>query len=334
MTPLLIDEDPRDDGPLADLTSGALWTLSGVVGTLALLLPGADRAHLPWALGIAALSTGWGLVSLLLWRRRITMSVGLRAAVTAATLPGVALALWATGGPSSFVQPFMLFTALFLAYFFPPRLGWPLIALFVATYASPLAYEPVAGYPSRVLTFAASVVGMNVAIRLLKQRLLRAEARQRVMAESDPLTGLANRRTFDAELARAVTGPRGAALVLFDLDGFKGVNDELGHPVGDEVLRAVATACSAVVREGDCLARIGGDEFAVVAPGAGAAGVRRLLAGLEGAILEADLPHDVSGLGASFASALAPIDALTAAELLDRADQRLLDRKRIVRLPS
>jgi diguanylate cyclase (GGDEF)-like protein len=334
MTPLLIDEDPRDDGPLADLTSGALWILSGVVGTLALLLPGADRAHLPWALGIAALSTGWGLVSLLLWRRRITMSVGLRAAVTAATLPGVALALWATGGPSSFIQPFMLFTALFLAYFFPPRLGWPLIALFVATYASPLAYEPVAGYPSRVLTFAASVVGMNVAIRLLKQRLLRAEARQRVMAESDPLTGLANRRTFDAELARAVAGPRGVALVLFDLDGFKGVNDELGHPVGDEVLRAVATACSAVVREGDCLARIGGDEFAVVAPGAGAAGVRRLLAGLEGAILEADLPHDVSGRGASFASALAPIDALTAAELLDRADQRLLDRKRIVRLPS
>ena len=334
MTPLLIDEDPRDDGPLADLTSGALWTRSGVVGTLALLLPGADRAHLPWALGIAALSTGWGLVSLLLWRRRITMSVGLRAAVTAATLPGVALALWATGGPSSFIQPFMLFTALFLAYFFPPRLGWPLIALFVATYASPLAYEPVAGYPSRVLTFAASVVGMNVAIRLLKQRLLRAEARQRVMAESDPLTGLANRRTFDAELARAVAGPRGAALVLFDLDGFKGVNDELGHPVGDDVLRAVATACSAVVREGDCLARIGGDEFAVVAPGAGAAGVRRLLAGLEDAILEADLPADVSGLGASFASALAPLDALTAAELLDRADQRLLDRKRIVRLPS
>lgn len=334
MTPLLIDEDPRDDGPLADLTSGALWTLSGVVGTLALLLPGADRAHLPWALGIAALSTGWGLVSLLLWRRRITMSIGLRAAVTAAALPGVGVALWATGGPSSFVQPFMLFTALFLAYFFPPRLGWPLIALFVATYASPLAYEPVAGYPSRVLTFAASVVGMNVAIRLLKQRLLRAEARQRVMAESDPLTGLANRRTFDAELARAVTGPRGVALVLFDLDGFKGVNDELGHPVGDEVLRAVATACSAVVREGDCLARIGGDEFAVVAPGAGPAGVRRLLAGLEGAILEAELPHAVSGLGASFASALAPIDALTAAELLDRADQRLLDRKRIVRLPS
>lgn len=334
MSPRLAEEDPRDEGPLADLTSGALWTVAGLVGTLALMLPGADRAHVPWALGIAALSTSWGLVSLLLWRRRITMSIGTRAAVTAATLPGVALALWATGGPGSFVQPFMLFTALFLAYFFPPRLGWPLTALFVATYASPLAYEPVAGYPSRVLTFAASVAGMNIAIDLLKRRLLRAEARQRVMAEQDPLTGLANRRTFDAELARAVAGPRGAALVLFDLDGFKAVNDELGHPVGDEVLRAVATACAGVVREGDCLARIGGDEFAVVAPGAGTAGAMRLVAALEAAAMEADLPPGVSGLGASFASALAPLDALTAAELLDRADQRLLTRKRLARVPS
>jgi diguanylate cyclase (GGDEF)-like protein len=334
MTQRLADEDPRDEGPLADLTSGALWTVAGIVGTLALLLPGADRDHLPWALGIAALATGWGLVSLVLWRRRLTMSIGRRAAVTAGTLPLVALALWATGGSDSFVEPFMLFTALFLAYFFPPRLGWPLTALFVATFASPLAYEPAAGQPSRVLAFAASVAGMNVAIHLLKRRLLRAEARQRVMAERDPLTGLANRRTFDAELARAVAEPRGAALVLFDLDGFKAVNDELGHPVGDDVLRAVAGACSVVVREGDCLARIGGDEFAVVAPGAGEAGVRRLVAALEEAVVEAELPPDVFGLGASFASALAPHDALTAAELLDTADQRLLSRKRVVRLPS
>ena len=334
MTQRVADEDPRDDGPLADLTSGALWTVAGLIGTLALLLPGADRSHLPWALGIAALATGWGLVSLVLWRRRLTMSVERRAAVTATTLPLVALAMWATGGPNSFVAPLMLFTALFVAYFFPPRLGWPLTALFVATYASPLIYAPLAGYPSRVLTFAASVAGMNIAIHLLKERLLRAEARQRVMAESDPLTGLANRRTFDAELARAVAQPRGAALVLFDLDGFKAVNDELGHPAGDAVLRLVADACSVVVREGDCLARIGGDEFAVVAPGAGEAGVARLVAALEAAIFHADLPPDVSGLGASFASALAPLDAGTAAELLDRADQRLLSRKRVVRVPS
>ena len=334
MTPRAADEDPRDEGPLADLTSGALWTVAGLVGTLALLLPGADRTHLHWSLGVAGLATGWGLASLVLWRHRLTMSIGRRAAVTATTLPLVALALWATGGQDSFVQPFMLFTALFLAYFFPPHLGWPLTALFVATYASPLLYGAQPSYPSRVLTFAASVAGMNVAIHLLKRRLLRAEARQRIMAERDSLTGLANRRTFEAELVQAVDGPRGAALVLFDLDGFKAVNDELGHPVGDAVLRVVADACSLVIREGDCLARIGGDEFAVVAPGAGAAGVTRLVSALEAAIVDAELPADVSGLGATFASAVAPLDAVTATELFDRADQRLLSRKRIVRLPA
>lgn len=197
------------------------------------------------------------------------MSIGRRAVVTAATLPLVGVALWATGAKESFVQPF----ALFIAYFFPPRFGRPLTGLFVATYASPLLYESADGYPSRVLTFAAAVAGMNVAIHLLEDQLLHAEARQRVMAERDPLTGLANRRTFDAELARAVTDQRGVALVVFDLDGFKAVNDELGHPVGDAVLGIVAGACAGVVREGDCLARIGGDEFAVVAPGAGVSGV-------------------------------------------------------------
>jgi diguanylate cyclase (GGDEF)-like protein len=334
MNTRVVDDDPREEGALADLTSGALWTTAGVVGTIALALPGAERDHVGWALAVAALATAWGLVSFVLWRRRLTMGIGRRAVVTAASLPIVGVALWATGGKESFVQPFMLFTALFIAYFFPPRLGWPLTALFVATYASPLLYEDADGYPSRVLAFAASVSGMNVAIHLLKDRLLHAEARQRVMAERDPLTGLANRRTFDSELARAVTDQRGVALVVFDLDGFKAVNDELGHPVGDAVLGIVATACSGVVREGDCLARIGGDEFAVVAPGAGVSGVDRLVGALEAAIVAAEFPPEVSGLSVSFASAVAPLDALTAPELFDCADKRLLSRKRVGRQPS
>ena len=100
---------------------------------------------------------------------------------------------------------------------------------------------------------------------MLKGRLLHAEARQRVMAERDPLTGLYNRRSFDSALAHALDHRDGAALVLFDFDGFKAINDDHGHPVGDAVLRAVAAACQEVVRDGDCLARFGGDEFAVIA---------------------------------------------------------------------
>jgi diguanylate cyclase (GGDEF)-like protein len=152
------------------------------------------------------------------------------------------------------------------------------------------------------------------------------------MAERDPLTGLYNRRSFDAALANALDRPDGTALVLFDFDQFKAVNDEHGHPVGDDVLRAVASACDAVVREGDCLARIGGDEFALVARGARSNGVARIVSSLEEAIEAADFPEGIPSVRASFAWAIAPADAGGPAELLECADQRLLYRKRLNRV--
>ena len=166
-------------------------------------------------------------------------------------------------------------------------------------------------------------------MQVLKRRLLRAEERQRVMAERDPLTDLHNRRSFDAALEHAIEMPEGVALILFDFDEFKAINDLHGHPVGDAVLVAVADACAGVIREGDSLARLGGDEFAVIAPGSGSAGVARIVAALEAAMSDADLPPQVPSAGASFAWAIAPHDAATAPELLDCADQRLLYRKRL-----
>jgi diguanylate cyclase (GGDEF)-like protein len=116
---------------------------------------------------------------------------------------------------------------------------------------------------------------------------------------------------------------------MFDFDHFKQINDEHGHPVGDAVLRAISTACEAVVREGDCLARIGGDEFAVIAPGARSSGVARIVESLEAAIEGAAFPDGIGSVRASFAWAIAPADAAGGQELLARADQRLLYRKRL-----
>ena len=329
-----IDEDPRDEGRLADLTSAGMWTTAGAVGAAVLLLPGSPREHAVIALAVAAVAMLWGGFSLLLYIRGLTMSIGRRAVVTAGAAPIVAVAIWASGGASSFLDPLLLFTALFVAYFFPPRLAWPLVAVYALVYATPLLYDPAAldvTFPARAATFAVAIAGAVLAMQLLKRRLLRAEARQRVMAERDPLTALYNRRSFDAALARAVRGVDGTALVLFDFDAFKAVNDEHGHPAGDAVLRAVAGACETVVREGDCLARIGGDEFAVVAPGARSGGVARIVSSLEEAIGAADLPAGVPAVQASFAWAIAPVDAHTPAELLECADRRLLDRKRLTR---
>jgi GGDEF domain-containing protein len=92
-----------------------------------------------------------------------------------------------------------------------------------------------------------------------------ADAKIAFMARHDGLTGLANRHLFIDQLTTAVLG-EGATLLCIDLDRFKQVNDTLGHPVGDAVLRGVAGRLLASVTPGDTVARLGGDEFAVVHP--------------------------------------------------------------------
>jgi diguanylate cyclase (GGDEF)-like protein len=92
----------------------------------------------------------------------------------------------------------------------------------------------------------------------------------RFLADHDPLTNLLNRRSFvqrlDAEVARSRRYTRPLALVVFDLDELKTVNDTQGHAAGDEALKRVADALRATIRSGDNAFRIGGDEFAVILP--------------------------------------------------------------------
>jgi diguanylate cyclase (GGDEF)-like protein len=105
-----------------------------------------------------------------------------------------------------------------------------------------------------------------VAAHLSHANLFEAESRQ---SRRDALTGLCNRRAFEerlpVELGRASRQDRSLSLCLLDLDGFKGVNDRLGHPAGDEVLRGVARILDESRVSDDCF-RIGGDEFAIVMP--------------------------------------------------------------------
>jgi diguanylate cyclase (GGDEF)-like protein/PAS domain S-box-containing protein len=96
------------------------------------------------------------------------------------------------------------------------------------------------------------------------------EGRLQHLADHDPLTGLLNRRRFEAELDRVLAeaeryGRPGALLVL-DLDGFKYVNDTLGHRAGDELIARLSTTLRAELRESDVIARLGGDEFGVILP--------------------------------------------------------------------
>ncbi len=114
----------------------------------------------------------------------------------------------------------------------------------------------------------------EVVVGLIAAGLVQAAAWQQLqqLAATDPMTGLANRRTFDERLDELVAGTvpsPGFALVLGDVDGLKRVNDSLGHPAGDEALTAVADAARAAAAgvTGAVACRLGGDEYALLLPG-------------------------------------------------------------------
>jgi diguanylate cyclase (GGDEF)-like protein len=134
-------------------------------------------------------------------------------------------------------------------------------------------------------------------------------------AHHDALTGLLNRRAWDAELERAIAqGDGSLAIVLIDLNDFKRVNDTLGHAAGDELLREAAGTWRTHLRDGDRLARLGGDEFAVLLAGAGARQVDEIVARLR-----RGLAH---GAGAAIGVAHRRADE-DAAALMRRADEAL-----------
>jgi diguanylate cyclase (GGDEF)-like protein len=148
-------------------------------------------------------------------------------------------------------------------------------------------------------------------------------------AAHDGLTGLLNRRSFDRKLAQAVAGAVrygwNFALVLIDLDGLKAINDEHGHGVGDDVLRAVGEQLVGSVRRGDTAARLGGDEFGLVVMESDAADVRELLARVTTAV-----NHALTGLVVTLSSgtAVVPDDGSEPEDLYRLADERLYRSKR------
>ncbi len=175
---------------------------------------------------------------------------------------------------------------------------------------------------------------------LLARTLCDAIERQRVeddlayLAYHDPLTRLPNRALFADRLAYALAqagryGQRVAVLFL-DLDGFKDINDTLGHEAGDELLREVARRLARCIRESDTVARLAGDEFAVILPDAGtpadaAVVVRKIIAAV-GARMT--LNGRDAAVTASIGLSLYPADGLDAAVLLRAAGDALSQAKR------
>lgn len=148
-------------------------------------------------------------------------------------------------------------------------------------------------------------------------------------AHYDGLTDLPNRDLFRVRLEQALVrsehNGRHAALLYLDLDGFKQVNDTMGHDAGDELLRQAAVRITGALRDSDTAARLGGDEFAVIlgqvnGPDGAAAAARKLLATLAQCFTVREMPVNVSG---SIGIALYPGDGETGDQLLRNADMAM-----------
>jgi len=178
----------------------------------------------------------------------------------------------------------------------------------------------------------AVVIVSDVSIFKRSEKQLQEVADQfKVLATTDPLTGLHNRRDFDQaldlELRQTGTPKNAVALLMIDIDHFKLYNDTYGHPAGDACLRQVAACIAdACRRSGDIAARYGGEEFGVILPGAGGDGALRVASKILSAIKNLKIPHVAApngfvsvSIGVASVNASATSDASMLLQLADAA---------------
>lgn len=323
--------------------SGGLWIVGSIVAVVGLFLPGTDHASpvLIAALSMGVLAYGVGSVTgWIPWARASLNALGVGMVVT---IPVVGLAIYLTGASLSYIEPLLVCSLLYAAFFFPPRWAWPLSIELLLFAGTPLVYDEGAienAFLPRYYALVAAFLAVAWVMMALKQRLQEAETLQRRIANRDHLTGVGNRRAFDAVLRseiearqrpgrgrRQTDGGGPLALLVIDLDDFKGVNDRFGHQAGDEVLRATAERLGTVGRSTDMIARIGGDEFAVIAPGAGPAGASRLAQAIRETTRAAAGYPELPVATPSVGWAIFPDDASDVDTLLREADRRMLESK-------
>jgi diguanylate cyclase (GGDEF)-like protein len=188
-----------------------------------------------------------------------------------------------------------------------------------------------------LLILALAIIGLTIGVidftRQTTRKLAHSRAQAVYTASHDSLSGLPNREQFSLLLRDALKQPQsktdGSAVVYIDLDRFKDINDTLGHAAGDEVIRAVASRLKAIMPETGVIARISGDEFAMLLTHCDSqAAIEGILKRIQDQLVRPiQIDNNELFIGLSMGAALSPRDGIDPGELLRKADIALYDAK-------
>lgn len=254
-------------------TGGLLLLSGGVLSPLVALGRYDSQAGLAPTLALGAASAFIGLLLLAFPTRAPRFALGLLVPF-GTLLITAAIKLNGLDGVTADTPIFYVLVVLYAFYFLSLRAALAQLALVAAAYGWLLLSEVPADIAlARWLTTVSVMLAAGLLVQRMNQRMDGLIEALSVTARQDALTGLLNRRGFDErfglELARSRRTREPISLLMVDLDHFKRLNDSRGHAAGDEALRRVAGMLEMSARDVDAVARIGGEEFAVLVPGSG-----------------------------------------------------------------
>lgn len=316
------------NGPDMARSAGVLFAAGALLSLIGNIAPHAHQSDTDAYWVIAALAAV-PAAALLRWPRRIPDAAYPVLMVYASVV--ISLALYfdgeRVGGHAALDEVLYVWVALYAGYFFSRRQLIFQALVIAALYGGVLGLiHPGRTGVTRWLIVVTMVAAVSAVVHLLRRQTDELVAELDEAARTDRVTGLLNRRGFDAHYALEFERTRRAggtfALMVCDLDRLKALNDSFGHAAGDDALIATGRALASAVRRMDIVARVGGDEFALLLPGANAREGFALAARMREAVASISAPADVT-LSISVGIAEYPVDGEDAETLMAAADASL-----------